>query len=287
MPTRPRDDRAGSAGGDTSIRHAVITGGSSGIGLAAAEVLFRRGWSVSLLAVDRTMLDKAATKIADHAGSADRVHVEAVDVRDPVATEAAIHSAEAALGPCEALITSAGVALPARFDELDIDEFKRQMDVNLHGTVNAVRAVYGGMCDRGRGRIALISSAAGLLGIFGHSAYAPTKFAVRGFGEALRSEAKPHGISVTICYLPDTDTPQLRANAERKPAETKAISGAAGCWAADDIGKRIVDGMERGHARMLPGLTMLALAYLIGPLGPALNWRFDQTIRSIQSKAQP
>lgn len=267
------------------MRHAIVTGGSSGIGLATAKLLAERGWVLSLLAEGRSSLAEAAVDVAAKAGGDDRVFFKVVDVRDAVATEAAIRAAEAALGPCEALVASAGVSLPGRFDDLDRSEFERQMDVNFLGTVHAVRPAYETMRAQGNGRIVLISSAAGLLGIFGHTAYAPTKFAVRGFGEALRSEAKPHGVSVTICYLPDTDTPQLRANLDLKPPETKAIGGAAGCWPVDVIARRIVDAMERRQARLLPGLTLVALAYFLGPLGPGLNAWFDRTVKRVQAKA--
>ena len=81
------------------------------------------------------------------------------------------------------------------------------------------------MIERRRGSIVGVSSAAGLVGVFGYTAYAPTKFAVRGFLETLRGELAPYGIHVGCSFPPDTDTPQLADENRYKPKETKAISG--------------------------------------------------------------
>ena len=81
------------------------------------------------------------------------------------------------------------------------------------------------MIERRRGSFVGVSSAAGLVGVFGYTAYAPTKFAVRGFLESLRGELLPYGIHVGCSFPPDTDTPQLEDENRYKPKETKAISG--------------------------------------------------------------
>ena len=82
------------------------------------------------------------------------------------------------------------------------------------------------MIERGRGHLVTISSTAGLIGVFGYSAYAPAKFAVRGLTETLRAELAPHGIVVACAYPPDTRTPGLDAENELKPPETERISAA-------------------------------------------------------------
>src|SRR6266545_4385513 len=83
-------------------------------------------------------------------------------------------------GPCDVLITSAGQARPGRFLELGDEVFRRMIEVDYFGTLYAVRAVAPEMVRRRTGSIVAISSAAGLLGIYGYSAYGPAKFAVRG-----------------------------------------------------------------------------------------------------------
>lgn len=267
-----------------SGKHAIVTGGSSGIGKATAALLLDRGWRVSLLALEDPLLAQAHQALA--ADAPDRVQACGVDVTDRDAMATAVQSCIAALGPVDALIPCAGIAKPSKFMDLSKTDFASQMDVNFHGTVNAVRAVYPGMKARKTGSIALISSGAGLMGIFGHTAYAPTKFAVRGFGEALRMEAKPHGIKVSVCFLPDTETPQMLANTRIRPPETAAISGAGNPWSAARIGARIVDGIERSKPRITPGWQMTLVEKFAAPLAAVLRWHFDGIVRRVSAQDQ-
>ena len=261
--------------------HAIVTGGSSGIGLAVARLLLAKGWQVSILA----LADQDLESVSAELGSMypDRLCVTAVDVTDPDAVARAVADVSETLAAPTALVTSAGIARPQQFTELADDVFSRMIDVNYHGTVSAISAVYPGFVERRRGRVAIISSGAGLLGIFGHTAYAPTKYAVRGLGEALRAEAKPHGISVTICYLPDVDTPQLRANTPIRPAETAAISGASKPWPVDVVAQRIVTGMESGRFSVAPGWQLTLLGWFASPLAFALRMYIDRIVTKVQA----
>ena len=123
------------------------------------------------------------------------------------------------------------------------------MDVNYFGTVNVVRAVVPAMIERRHGSVVGVSSAAGLVGVFGYTAYAPTKFAVRGFLESLRGELLPYGIHVGCSFPPDTDTPQLADENRFKPTETKAISGTIKPLSAEHVAESIVDGIEKERFR--------------------------------------
>lgn len=132
----------------------------------------------------------------------------AVDVADRAALTRAITELEAEQGqPCDILITSAGLARPGHFLELSDEVFRQMMEVDYFGTLYALRAVAPGMVERGYGSVVAVSSAAGLLGIFGYSAYAPAKFAVRGLMESLRAELVPRGVHVGVVFPPDVDTP--------------------------------------------------------------------------------
>lgn len=183
------------------MAHVIITGGSSGIGFAVASIYAARGARLSLIARSRGLLEGAQAKlIASSGANADSIRIEAADVAVENDVEAAIRRCEQAFGPCDILVASAGIVEPGRFEELDSASFRQQMDTNFSGTVHAVRAVYDSMKRRRRGRIMMISSGAGLLGIYGYSAYCASKFAVHGFAQALRSEARPHGVSVSVCF---------------------------------------------------------------------------------------
>lgn len=259
---------------------AVISGGSSGIGLAIARQLAQAGWSLVLMARDEQRLADARREVeALFTQPQQRCLVCPADVCDREVVHAAAHSSVSALGPPDWLVASAGVARPGYFAELDDEIFDRTMQVNYTGTLNLVRAYMPSMLERAHGHITLVSSAAGLVGVFGYSAYSPSKFAVRGLGEVLRAELKPHGIGVSVLYPPDTDTPQLAEENRTKPPETRAIAGSAGVWSADDVARITIDGMRRRRFSITPGLETTLLAWLHAPLAPFLRWMFDRQAR--------
>lgn len=113
------------------------------------------------------------------------------------------------------------------------------MDINYLGTAYAVRSVLSSMKSRRKGRIVCVSSVGGLVGLYGYTAYSASKFAIRGFCEALQMEVKPYGISVTVSCPPDTDTPCFEEENKVKPEETKLISASSGVFppakVAEDI----------------------------------------------------
>ena len=162
--------------------HVLVTGGSSGIGLATARLAIDRGARVSLIARRPDVLDEAAASLRAAGG---QVAVAATDVADAAQVDVAVSALTDALGPVDIAICSAGQARPGYFQELDADLFRTMMDVNYFGTVNVARAVVPAMIERRAGSFVGVSSAAGLVGVFGYTAYAPTKFAVRGFSRVV------------------------------------------------------------------------------------------------------
>lgn len=254
--------------------HVLVTGGSSGIGLAIAKQCAAGGARVSL--VSRDMRNLAAARAAILAGQPTaKVEVAAADVSIEAEILSAISTVQSANGPVDILVTSAGVATPGHFGDMPSAVFERSMSVNYLGTVYPVRAVLPGMRQRRSGAIVMISSGAGLIGLFGYTAYAPTKFAVRGLAESLRGELKGTGVQVSVVYPPDTDTPQLAEENLTKPAETKAITAGAGLWSADDVARLTLEGVACGHFAITPGAQLTALYWLQGLLSPMLQWRFD------------
>ncbi|MEZ5171028.1 MAG: SDR family oxidoreductase [Acidimicrobiia bacterium] len=256
--------------------HAVVTGGSSGIGLATARLLAERGARVSLIARRPEQLESAAAELR-HAGG--DILTAPADVADPDALGAAIDGSIAEMGPCDILVASAGVSRPGHFVQLEVATFRRLMDVNYFGTLHAVRAVVPSMVARGRGSVVGVSSAAGLIGVFGFTAYAPTKFAVRGLLESLRGELAPHGVHVGCVYPPDVDTPMLTAEEQFKPEETKAISGAIEPISADQVARATVRGIERGTFSIAPDWRTRLLARTSSLAPEAFAMLFDRTVR--------
>jgi 3-dehydrosphinganine reductase len=257
--------------------HVIVTGGSSGIGLATARRLARAGASLTLLARDPAKLSGARTSLLE--AGAPAVEARSVDVSDQPALAAAIQASLAALGPPEALITSAGIAIPGYFMEIEQEVFERTMAVNYFGTLYAIRAVLPAMLARGRGHIVLISSGAGLMGIFGYSAYGPTKFALRGLAETLRAELKPRGVRISIAYPPDTDTPQLAQEDLTKPRETRALTQAGGLWSADGVARQIVSALHTGRFEITPGWEMTLLSRIHSLANPWLQAYSDWVYR--------
>ena len=268
-------------------QHAIITGGSSGIGKATAKLLAQQGAHVSIIARDRAKLDLARQEItAVRATSHQQILALAADVANQSENAGAIQTAIEQLGNPDILITSAGIARPGYFAEIPLAVFEQAMAVNYFGSLYSIRAVLPIMEPQKRGHIVLISSGAGLIGLYGYTAYSPSKFALRGLAESLRGELHPKGIGISIVYPPDTDTPQLAEENKTKPLETKKITATAQTWTAEGIAKAIVRGIKHQTYEITPGLEMTILNRWHSLLTPLLNWYFDLLVRQVSQPGQ-
>ncbi|MDY6937038.1 MAG: SDR family oxidoreductase [Cyanobacteriota bacterium] len=266
-------------------KHAIITGGSSGIGLAVARLLAARGAHVSIVARDRPKLETARTEIeAARVDNQQQVEIIAADVAARPQAEAAIQTAIDRISPPDIFIASAGIARPGYFLELSPEIFERTMAVNYFGSLYCLRSVLRAMLKRQTGHIVLISSGAGLIGLYGYTAYSPSKFALRGLAESLRGELKGTGVNISIVYPPDTDTPQLAAENKVKPPQTKAITATAETWQPEDVAQAIMRGLRQKSFAIAPGWEMSALERLHSLIAPGLNWYFDRLAAGVTKK---
>lgn len=224
-------------------RHVFITGGSSGIGLALAHQFALEGAQVSILARSLDKLEEAKHLIQLSTGV--DVAIFAADVRDFDSVQKAVVEA----GPIDVLVVNQGVFLPQELEKQELDEIRFMIDVNLMGSFNMIKAALPGMKTRnGRGpaSIALMSSQAGQVGIYGYTAYSASKFGLRGLAEALQQEVIADNIHVSLIYPPDTETPGFAEENKRRPQLTSIIAASSGAMKADEVAKRALDGIKSG-----------------------------------------
>lgn len=174
---------------------AIVTGGASGIGAACVAALQAEGLRVGAI-------DLAPAPAADASAIA--------DVRDAAAVATAFADVEAELGPCEHLVTCAGVYREASIETLALDEWLDMLQIHVGGTTNAFRAALPGMLERRRGSIVAIGSELGLIGDPSAPHYAAAKGAIHALVKSLGPEIAETGVRVNVVAPGPTDTPLLR-----------------------------------------------------------------------------
>lgn len=259
---------------DFNGKTAVITGGSSGIGLALAKELVGRGCFVFLAARRAEALEQALAALGEIKPAMGAACI--TDVGDP-AQVAALREDVLRRGRApDILANCAGVVHPGLFQDLDPEAFEWMMRTNYFGAVNTVRAFLPGMLERRSGVIVNIASLAAVFGVVGYTAYSGSKFALRGFSEALRMEVRPHGVRVALVMPPDTDTPQLAYENRHKPLELKYLLPELGVISPEQVARAIIQGVQRGRFEIVPdfGSKVLVTGYrLAGSLSyTVLDW---------------
>ena len=198
----------------------VVAGGSEGIGRSIAIAFAAAGANVVVLARSREKLERVLRDLEGARKQPDqKVSVRSVDVRDWEQTRTTIDAVVAELGTPTIVVDTAGYARPGYTVDLDLEHYRSMMELNFFGTLHLVKAVLPHLMAAGRGTIVTTSSMAGLAGVFGYTGYSATKFAVRGFSEALRRELRPYGIRVSVLCPPNTRTPGFDEENRYKPAE--------------------------------------------------------------------
>ncbi len=253
------------ADGLWSGRRVLVTGASSGIGAALARQLAEQRSLLILTGRDRGALDACAGGCRA-AGA--QVTAVAGDLTVD-ATVGALGEAAAALGGLDLLVHNAGVTMNARFAELDLAVVRRLMEINFFAAVALTRAVWSPLLAA-RGRIAVVSSATGLVGVPTRTAYAASKHALHGFFASLRVELREAGVKVTIVCPGYVDTP-MRSRALRADGTPQGFDQVAGraMLAADDVARATLEAAARGRRLVLLGRET-RLARVLSCLAPAL-----------------
>lgn len=194
-------------------RHALVTGGSRGIGRAIAATLTKAGAVVTVMGRNPADLEQVVSEGEAHAAAI-------ADVTDRAGVQEALGEAVGRYGPVDLLIANAGAAVSAPFMKSGPDLFRQMMDVNLFGVANVTHAVLGSMIERKFGRIITIASTAGLKGYPYVSAYCAAKHAVIGLVRALAMETAKTGVTVNAVCPGFTDTDLVADSLERIMSKT-------------------------------------------------------------------
>ncbi|KAJ5998831.1 Bcboa17 [Penicillium sp. IBT 35674x] len=171
----------------------LITGSSRGLGLSIAEAALNSGDAVIATARKPEQLADLVKKYGN-----DRVHPVALDVTNNDQVLQAVKSGHEKFGRIDVVVNNAGYANTASIEDIDIDDFRAQVDANLMGVVYVSKAVLPILRKQESGHIIQVSSVGGRIGIPGLSAYQCAKWAVGGFSTVLAQEVAPFGIKVTV-----------------------------------------------------------------------------------------
>ena len=221
-------------------KYALITGGSSGIGLATAKEFAKRGVHLNIIARDTEKM--LATKTEIESTYDVEVRVFSCDVTD-------FHSLQMIINDIgqnsniDYLVCSAGIMICGRLEDNTMSDLKRVMEINYIGVLNTYKAAIEIMKKQISGQIGFVSSVAGYLGAIGYGGYAPGKFAIAGLAECVRMEAADYGIGTTIIYPPDTTTPFLKWEQENTLPECRALSKNAKSLPAEEVAEKLVEAM--------------------------------------------
>jgi NAD(P)-dependent dehydrogenase (short-subunit alcohol dehydrogenase family) len=188
----------------------IVTGASSGLGNACATHLAKRGFRV----YGTSRNPAAYTKKAD-----EYFEMIAMNANDDQSAGKAIAAVLAKEGRVDALLCNAGMGIAGSVEDCGLDEIKLQMDTNFMGAVRAVKAVLPAMREAGKGKIIVISSIAGVMGMPFQAFYSSSKYALEGFIESLRFEMRPFGVEACLIEPGDFHT---GFTAARKGAEAAA-----------------------------------------------------------------
>ena len=187
-------------GRDTRV---LVTGASRGIGRATAERFAARGCAVGLVARSKEELERLAEELEPRAAA---VHVLTADIGDAEQIAGAISSFVERAGGLDVLVANAGIGYYGPFRDSPLEEAEQMTRVNWLGTIFTVAAALPHLIDRASGRVVIVSSAAGHRAFPQAAVYGATKFAQRGFLEALHHELSGTGVGVTGVYPGSIET---------------------------------------------------------------------------------
>jgi NAD(P)-dependent dehydrogenase (short-subunit alcohol dehydrogenase family) len=250
-------------------RVALVTGAASGMGRVAARRLAEAGAAVAAVDLNEEGLRETARGLSG-------VRTYALDVSEAGAVRDLVAQIEAELGPLDRVMNAAAIMPTGFLLDMDVDQIRRIMDVNYHGTVNTSLAALPGMVARGRGDLVNFASIAGWVPNLHFGAYDASKFAVVAFTEVLHHESRRRGVRV-LCVCPGkVDTPLLQ-QAKSNPRILEA-------GAPPIPPERVIDDIERaleaGRCFTFSDWQTWA-GYYLRRFAPRLLWAIDHRTEGV------
>ncbi len=265
----------------------VITGAGSGIGRALAVNVAEKGALLALSDVDEAGLAETVDLVKN--AGAREVRSDRVDVADRAAMTAYAADVAEHFGRVNVVFNNAGVALTGHFEETAYADLDWIVGVNFWGVVQGTKEFLPHLIASGNGHVVNISSLFGLISVPSQSAYNATKYAVRGFSEALREEmlVSGHPVGVTVVHPGGIKTAIAR-NARVTPSEDQAATAQLfdkrlATMTPDKAARIIVDGMLSGKARVLVGLD----AHLLHHMAKLLGSRYQDVVARATARIKP
>jgi len=235
-------------------KFAIIPGGSKGMGKATAKLFIQLGGSICIIARGMDALNKTQEECYKLKSEESQfVEIISCDTTDMDKLKPLITDVINKHKVPDYLFNFVGYAYVQYLEQLTLEDFKRNMDVNYYGQLVPTLIVLPYFLESKQGYITFTSSVMGFMAIMGYTTYCPSKYALFGLAEVLRHELLPYNIKVSILFPVDTDTPGFAEENRIKPQECKIISDSGTLMTAEEVANEFIQSILEGSFEILPG----------------------------------
>lgn len=244
-------------------KHVVITGGSSGLGIALAQDSLNLGAShITLIARKMDQLEKAAKALKHNSNQ--QIHLFSADVTNYESLKAAFDSIAKTGAKIDYLFPNAGYARPGLYDELEYTDYDNLIKTNYLGAVYTCKLARPLMAKDSH--ITFSGSVCSTLSFIGYAAYGPSKYALKGFADSIRNEFCTDGINIHMGILSSMDSPGFKIECQTKPKPCADIEGTVKLFTPEEISDHLLKGISRGDYC----ICMEPLVYILYALGASV-----------------